>query len=182
VIMEKLGIYYPNNRRLVFSLNKILSIINVKLRLYPLSTPFNLERSLFDIEENLLPIRVGILREELFANWDDDNGFDDSSMIKRGLYPLSLKVSNYNDIKFNRKKKQYKLSKGSTSKHRFYPNISRQKNIPLKYIKLIDGRITISSNKESYNLLPGDYIVIAANIEHYIHANLDSKYIVKLKY
>lgn len=52
---------------------------------WPINTPFDFEKRWDDL--HLLPFNMGILKKELFAAIDDDNLFEGSSLISRGLYP-----------------------------------------------------------------------------------------------
>lgn len=55
--------------------------------------PFDFEKAPTD--EHWLPLRVGILRQELFASIDDDHGEEGSCLISRGLYPLREQRQSY---------------------------------------------------------------------------------------
>ncbi len=52
---------------------------------WPINTPFDFEKRWDDL--HLLPFNIGFLKRELFAAIDDDNMFEGSSLISRGLYP-----------------------------------------------------------------------------------------------
>jgi len=79
---------YMRYRRVVEIINDLLAWFSARLGLYPPSSPFNLEKAWY---ESILINRgwkFGVLRQELFANFDDDNGAYGESLIKRGLYPF----------------------------------------------------------------------------------------------
>ena len=177
-ILEKVYFTYPNNRILWFHLNKFISPLKIRLVIYTKSSPFNLERSLYDSEPQLLPLKIAIPNKEIFTNWDDDNGRENSSLIKRGLYPSILKA----DIKklnvINGKK--YQLAKGKTIEGQYFPDIPRISKIPLKEIKVCKGTIKVSSNKESYTIKDGSSIVIHSNIPHQIEALANSLIMIKI--
>ncbi len=51
---------------------------------------------------NLLPYKIGIVKAEFFASIDDDNHFEKSCLISRGMYPDRLSTSKKNEISRNR--------------------------------------------------------------------------------
>ncbi len=178
-IFGKVSPRYPRNRLFWFVFNKIITRIGLRIAIYSPATPFNLEKSLFDFDEKLMPIRVGVLREELFANWDDDNGISDSSLIKRGLYPLSFVIENveYEPVIF----KKYNQKKGKSLKFQYYADKSRITAIPLKYISVESGSLKIVSSLEVVNLNTGEHVWVTANIPHVITATEDCWYNVYIQ-
>jgi hypothetical protein len=177
--MENVFFRYPRNRRFWFLMNRFSSRIGIRWTIYSPATPFNLEKSLFDCNESLLPIRVGVLRQELFANWDDDNGLSNSSLIKRGLYPSNLKadVDPYPPTELAKK---YFLKKGNLLEGQYYPDTSRPPMVPLKQISIHEGRLKVSSEKESYVISQGQDILIHANIPHALEALEDCRYSIRI--
>jgi hypothetical protein len=139
--------------------------LGVRFIIYPPETPFNLEKSLFDCNLDLLPIKVGCLKEELFTNWDDDNKLSNSSLIKRGLYPTKLHAKSYigsippNTI-------DYILVAGESKDYKYCPDIPRVEELPMKYILVKSGSLVISSLQDSYVLEAGMSMWIHANIAH----------------
>jgi hypothetical protein len=175
VLMENIFLFYPRNRAFWFSVNKVVSKIATRFIIYPSATPFNLEKSLFDCDFKLLPLKVGGLRGELFANWDDDNILSNSSLIKRGLYPEFLRSESYiglNPIGG----KDYALIKNQGSNHQYCPNIARVEKLPMKYIFIKKGVLKIFSDKESFVLEEGQSVWIHANIMHALLAIEDCVY------
>lgn len=174
-LMENIYFLYPRNRVLLFKINKFVSKIGIRFVIYPSTTPFNLEKSLFDCNEELLPLKVGILKEELFANWDDDNKVTGTSLIKRGLYPKPFRVIGKNRPKqLNRK--EYILAKGEQIEQCFCPDVPRTKKIPTKFIYVKKGDINILSDNESINLKTGQSAWIYANKYHTLKGYQDSLY------
>lgn len=81
---------YPKNRNFLYKFNnKFQKIFNVRFGLYERNAPFNMERhwaeNLYLGQKNW---NFGLLLQEYFANFDDDNGADNESLIKRGLFPF----------------------------------------------------------------------------------------------
>jgi len=92
----------------IFSLKmfkKILSRRDPLYRRWPKETPFDFEKRSYDI--HWLPIRLGIPKKELFAQIDDDNGIEGSSLQSRGLYPVRVERKNINYL--DEKKSEKKL-------------------------------------------------------------------------
>lgn len=170
VIMENILFFYPRNKQFWCWINKWLSLLKIRFVIYTPASPFNLERSLFDIEKEFLRVRIGGLREELFANWDDDNGLSNSSLVKRGLYPTVLKADVTSESFGVMERKAYSLSKGLIESRQFYPETSRVSKIPLKRVFVKSGLMRVFSEKESYTLKEGEEIVLHANIPHHIEA------------
>lgn len=170
---------YPTNRNFWSKLNNILKYIKVRLVSYSPATPFNLERSSQDLEINLLPVKIGVLKEELFANWDDDNGLSRSSLVKRGLYPTKLKANEQSDVSGDEAGKFF-LKKGDVLERQYFPEKTRISKIPIKFIKVINGDIKVYSSKENYQLKKSESIAIYANIPHKIEAVEDSAFKIKI--
>jgi len=152
--------------------NKFASKIRIRFVIYPRKTPFNLEKSLFDCDERLLPLKVGLLKEEYFGNWDDDNKLNNSSLIKRGLYPEFLRAKNYIGVNVDGGK-DYTLTKGQSKSYQYCPDIPRIKHLPMKFIAIKRGRLTISSDRESFELKIGQSAWLHANIKHTLLARED---------
>ena len=60
---------------------------------WPRETPFDFEKAPSDT--HWLPIKVAVLREEIFASIDDDHGTPGYSLQSRGLYPLRVPRQTY---------------------------------------------------------------------------------------
>ncbi len=83
---------HPRWRRVLHHINQYLSPLGISLCIWPPATPFNLEHLWFETVFCEKPWRFGFLSNELFANFDDDNGAYKESLIKRGLYPFKTQV------------------------------------------------------------------------------------------
>lgn len=178
-LMENVFFFYPKNRAFWFNVNKFVSRLGMRFVIYSPETPFNLEKSLFDCDTQLLPLTIGGLREELFANWDDDNILSNSSLIKRGLYPAVLKSEACIPLEDSSEWKKYDMQKGEVVQRQYYPEVSRITHIPLKSLFVEKGSIKIESIHEQYQLFAGENVVIHANIPHTIEALEDSEYVVR---
>jgi hypothetical protein len=176
-IMENVLLFYPRNRKFWFIVNKFVAKIGLRFVIYPPQTPFNLEKSLFDFDLRLTPLHVGLLKEEFFANWDDDNKLSNSSLIKRGLYPSFLKAKNYVNVKVDLDcGRNFILGAGESRSSQYCPDIPRVRSLPMKYISIKKGSLTISGAQESYVLNAGASLWVHANISHTIFGNEDCVY------
>lgn len=169
----------PRNLISLFWLNKMLKPFHIRFVIYPNSSPFNLEKSLFNLDPNLLPLKIGLLKEELCANWDDDNGITGSSLIKRGLYPLTLKSETPTQTE-SATNTRLELLKGEIRTLCYYPKLSRIRNIPIHTIAVNKGYITVTAGTESYPLKTMDKISVHANITHTLTAHVNSQLSIRL--
>jgi hypothetical protein len=80
--LNRLGIAF-HQRRMFARLNRLL---RYRLRRFPAYYPFDLEKG--QDREDVLPLRVTMPRQELFACIDDDLDLPGSQLIKRGIYPV----------------------------------------------------------------------------------------------
>lgn len=164
-LMENVFFFYPRNRAFWHAVNRAVSWLNIRFVIYPSATPFNLEKSLFDCDEELLPLRAGGLKEELFANWDDDNKLSNSSLIKRGLYPERFRIESQVVPKAEAGR-EYVLAEGGSSSHQYCPDVSRVEGLPKKYIRVKEGELEITSERESFILREGESAWVSANVPH----------------
>jgi hypothetical protein len=92
----------------IFKKEKFLEILNSNkffLRRYPKDTPFDFEKSSSDTW--VLPFKIGIPKFEMFASIDDDNRYNGSSLVSRGLYPK--RVARFQLIKKESQKLKFTL-------------------------------------------------------------------------
>jgi hypothetical protein len=92
----------------IFKKEKFLEILNSNklfLRRYPKDTPFDFEKSSNDTW--VLPFKIGIPKFEMFASIDDDNRYNGSSLVSRGLYPK--RVARFQLIQKESKKLKFTL-------------------------------------------------------------------------
>lgn len=80
ILLDKMGIEF-NHRQYYDGINRILF---GKLTKWPKNYPFELEKSPY--RWDILPIKMGLPKEELFACIDDDLGYKGSDLISRKLY------------------------------------------------------------------------------------------------
>lgn len=180
ILMENIVFFYPRNRNFWFVVNRYASRLGFRFVIYPKETPFNIEKSLFDCDPSLLAITVGGLKDELFANWDDDNNLSNSSLIKRGLYPNNLRYQNQDEEQPSGGR-DYTLEVGGSTRHQYSPDVARIEKIALKYILVKRGSLEISSVGETYVLNVGQSIWLYSNIPHTLLAVEECTYYVCFK-
>lgn len=169
VLMENIFFFYPRNRNFWYKVNKIIGVFNLRFVIYPPATPFNLEKSLYDCNSSIIPYKIGVLKEELFANWDDDNKLSNSSLIKRGLYPNEIWI--HKKLKeYDLDEKRYYFKKDYSKSYQYCPDIARVTKIPQKQIHVYEGVLEIKSRNEVYALKKGEHVWLYANIPHVITA------------
>lgn len=180
ILMENIVFMYPRNRNFWFTINKYVTKLGIRFVIYPPETPFNLEKSLFDCDSSLLPITVGGLKDELFANWDDDNQLSNSSLIKRGLYPVHLRYQNL-DNEQPSGGRDYTLKNAESTSHQYNPDVARTEKFTHKYILVKKGSLEICSDGETYVLIEGQSIWLYSNIPHTLMAVEECTYYVCFK-
>jgi hypothetical protein len=179
-IMWKFRLRYPINRILLCKINKLLNLANIRITLYTPSSPLNMEKSIYEMDGELLPLKTGIVNRELLANFDDDNGAANGSMIKRGKYPKRLKAEGMTEPIDLNELKQYKIGAAEIVNRQFYLKSSRQATLYLKYLYVNEGRIGIRAGSEDYVINEHEFIYIYANIPHTIEGLQDSRYSIKI--
>ena len=70
------------------------------LSFFKKNVPFRFEKNSRDFK--WLPYKFGIVKSEFFSSIDDDNHFEKSCMISRGMYPDRLSILKKNEISRNR--------------------------------------------------------------------------------
>jgi hypothetical protein len=177
IIFSKL-FKYPLYRKVLSRMNIFLSYFSIRIVFYPINSPFNLEKMLIDNSYREGPA-IGILKDELFANFDDDNGSYKESLIKRGLYPFNSLprdevIENLNDstplssfVKILKKNEEFAFS--------FYPREARIIKLPIVKIYCLSGYITVVGNNESYAISTGQEKIFYSNLNLIIVSNQKSE-------
>lgn len=168
------GFRAPRNLKALFVVNRFLQYGGIRLTIYTPASPFNLERSLYNFEKHLLPLQIGVLKEELFANADDDNIVPGSCLVKRGLYPRQLLSSEPLATTGDRMKVEHVLPKDEKLEAVYYPDVQRVYTIPQKQITVRKGKIVVSGRGEEHQLAEEESLIINANIPHTLKATVDS--------
>ena len=156
---------YPTYRAVFNKINHALSPLSVKLCLYPPSSPFDLEKIWFEaipIDEGL---KFGILKEELFVNYDDDNGAYEESLIKRGVYPFFANSLGRDSAEsMNSVECQIALSDGECFDCTYYSHNGRIRRAPEVEIRVVRGRVTVLYQGTSVPLSSGEPRLFYSNL------------------
>ena len=167
----------PSTRRYFYEyLNQFLSKLNMKLCLYPFNTPFNIERVWFENSKFRGSWKYGILNQELFTNYDDDNGHNGESLIKRGLYPFEEQF--FLNHLLNRKDllSQFKinLKEGEEYDCTYFSRLGRINICPVLCIETLSGKVELFLKKRNLTYEYENKIFIFSNIKNKITAMEDS--------
>ncbi len=135
---------YPQYKKVLGRLNSYLKKINMCICIYDPSSPFNLEKIWFEFHPFNDKFKVGKPRKELFANYDDDNGADGESLIKRGLYPFTSEANiNPTYVSGSVVTKMLELSQNQHFKLLYHSAAGRIRKPPIICIKVKAGSILL---------------------------------------
>lgn len=136
---------HPKSNRLLYYINQYLSPLGISLCIWPPATPFNLEHIWFETVFCERPWRFGILSNELFANFDDDNGAYKESLIKRGLYPFQAQVEHRPDLKQTTPVNfRVPLKDGEMYDCTYFSRNSRIRKPPVVHILVEAGKVVVA--------------------------------------
>lgn len=172
---------YPRYRSAFKKINNSIASLGTKLCIYPPASPFNLEKIWF---ESALPKngswKFGIIKQELYANYDDDNGAYAESLIKKGLYPFDPNSVNAIDANcMNDVVRQLVLGSGEIFDCTYFSHNGRINCPPLVEISVTRGSIVVLYKAHSYSLSTGDVRAFYSNLGPVIHCVEPSE--IKLK-
>ena len=164
---------YPRYRVVFKTINATLSSLGARLCIYPPSSPFNLEKMWL---ESPLPIeggwKFGILKQELFANHDDDNGAYGESLIKRGLYPFTAEGNiRPEDICGASIKKTINLSQGQCFDLLYHSSVGRISKPPIVFIRVQSGSVLLKLTGSESLMVSGDLRSVYSNKGAVLEAN-----------
>ncbi|MDB9800317.1 hypothetical protein OAB91_00475 [Alphaproteobacteria bacterium] len=154
---------YPKHRSVFHFFNKKLAFLGSRLCLYTPSSPFNVEKMWFEtpfIENKNW--QFGILKGELFANYDDDNGSYGESLIKKGFYPFNADASDTPEL---RTCAAHKLSlvQGESFDCTYYSHNERIRHAPVVKITVTNGRIAVDYLNNLLQLSAGEAQLFYSN-------------------
>ena len=101
----------------------------------------------FELKNFIENWNFGILNDELFANFDDDNGAYGESLIKRGIYPFDTNQE-VNLIQTNHISFILKLNAGDFYDCAYYSRKHRIKILPRVFFRVNQGKIKINYNNK----------------------------------
>jgi len=162
---------YPRYRRVIKAMNDKLSWLSARICISEPSSPFNLEKIWFETDaSNHDGWKFGILKQELFANYDDDNGAYGESLIKKGLYPFDAHSFDIDEIKnLNSVALRIELSDGELFDCTYYSHNGRIRHAPKVQINVIRGGIEVQYQDGFFQLSSGEAKLFYSNMSPVIH-------------
>lgn len=159
---------FPKYLTIINYINFFLSFINTRLCFNAIDSPFNMERlnaemNSFELSNFKSKLKYGVLKNELFANFDDDNNAYGESLIKRGLYPPDAKIELNNKIE-NFTNHTLKLNVGNSYDCTYYSQIHRIKNLPLVFVVVNYGKLNVNYCGKDIILAKGDHHSFYTNL------------------
>jgi len=175
---------YPKYRIVINFINFFLSIINLRLCVYSPNSPFNIEKMVqeimtFKVNSLKKEWKFGISRNELFANFDDDNGAYGESLTKRGLYPFYIKKEVNLEVKHHANF-TVKLNKGEFYDCTYYSQNHRIAKLPRVFLKVNYGKLKVSYNSKNIKLNVGDFKGFYTNLSPIINCIEDSEIVMSV--
>ena len=173
-----------NRLGLDFSQKKYFHLINKlcfhKLRRFIKETPFDLEKAPDRID--ILPFRLALAKEELFACIDDDLDIPGYQLIKRGKYPIFISLPVTTDEKEwglvgksdRTDTTQIFLPKGERYRRAYYEDAIRTKDLLEESLIVVSGNILLEEGGERVTLPQGKVVVVYPNIGYTVTAIEDS--------
>jgi hypothetical protein len=161
---------YPGYRRVVHRMNQLLRYMSVELCIYPPASPFNLEKIWF---ETVLPNaasgwKFGIAAQELFANYDDDNGAYGESLIKKGLYPFAVQPQGAMEMRASDMQK-LRLEPGETFDCTYHSRKGRISRAPQVELKVTAGKVSVHCQGSEFQVAEGGSEFFCSNLGPIIH-------------
>ena len=170
---------YPKYRIVISFINKFLNLFSFRLCFYPYDSPFNMEKINIEVNSTDEKWKYGVLKKELFANFDDDNNAYGESLIKRGLYPSDI----YHEVNSDSESNAnfiIKLKAGEVYNCCYYSQIHRVRKSPKVFIKVIYGKSTVIYGGKEITLKNGDHKGFYSNLSPLINCIDDSEIMISV--
>jgi hypothetical protein len=164
---------YPGYRKVFDRINNLLSAIGTRLCASSPASPFNMEKGWYEDFPLEKPWNFGVLKNELFANYDDDNGSYGESLVKKGSYPFDAQVSNperANGLTFS-----VTLKVGEIYDCNYYSQNGRIGYAPQVIIRVNHGDLLVAYAGERVSLRAGDCRSFYSNMGPVIECRQDSQ-------
>lgn len=165
---------HPRYRKVLHTINKVLGSLNARLCLQSPSAPFNLEKVWYEFSSWNQAWIFGVPKEELFANFDDDNGAYGESLIKKGLYPfdpLTIPIESMPSIRF-----KVKLRPEDIYDCSYHSRTGRINKAPWVKINVIMGELEVKYSETSTFLSVGEVGNYYTNLKPSIKCKTGSEF------
>jgi hypothetical protein len=161
---------HPRYRKVISTVNANFSWLNLRLCISDPTSPFNLEKVWYESILNNQRFKFGILKQELFANYDDDNGAYGESLIKRGLYPFDPHYFDMDDANnLNNVVSNITLNKGESIDCTYYSHNGRIRHAPKVQINVVRGSINVHYKDAFFSLSSGQTKFFYSNMSPVIN-------------
>lgn len=156
---------YPGYRNAFNALNLLIKNAGVALVAYEPSSPFNLEKLWHETVFAAREWKFGIPEQELFANYDDDNGSYGESLIKKGAYPFepgdfnAAAVAQMGAVTYS-----VVLAKGQMLDCTYHSHNARIRQAPVVEISIIEGGVEVQYQGEKFALTGGESRMFYSNM------------------
>ena len=164
---------YPKYRKVFHIVNSFLAFLNVRILILPYSAPFNVEKVWYEFSSWQRVWKFGVLKNELFANFDDDNGAYRESLIKKGLYPfdpLGAGAEEMSSVSFEKQ-----LKYGETFDCTFFSRKDRINKAPYIKVEVLTGQIVVKYISKTKTLKAKDSGNFYTNLKPIISGEKNSK-------
>jgi hypothetical protein len=155
---------YPKYRQVYACLNRILARVGIRCCIYDPTSPFNLEKMWWESVMVNGRLTIGIPKHEVFANYDDDNGAPDESLIKRGLFPfceIPDIVPGTSSAPFI--EKTIDLAQNERRSLLYHSAVGRIGRAPIVVVEVKSGQISLQWPDDNIVMVGGDVKALYAN-------------------
>ena len=164
---------YPKYRKIIDKINQIFKSFNFILCASCPSSPFNVEKNWYEYLPKDRAWKYGVLHNELFANYDDDNCAYGESLIKRGAYPFDSKANPPKDmpgITFH-----VTLREGELYDCAYHSRVGRISLPPQIAVTVMRGSVSVAYHSAVFYFDTGLTGHFYANLNPVIQAKVDSE-------
>lgn len=168
-------------RRVLQRINAALAPFDAVVCLYDPSSPFNLERMWYERTPKGCDWKYGVPTEELFANYDDDNGAYGESLIKRGEYPFPDTVADSREVEALKPVTiRMKLNAGESFDCTYHAHVERIRHVPVIRLLVMRGEVNVTYRSAGDQLCAGESGYFYANLGPLIHATKDAEIAIEV--
>ena len=172
---------YMRYRRVIKGVNGVLAWFGARLSLYPPSSPFNLEKAWYESVLINRSWKFGAIEQELFANYDDDNGAYGESLIKRGLYPFDAHTFDKDGSeRMHNVVRIITLRNGESFNCTYYSHNGRIRRAPRVEIDVVRGKVVVDYQGAFFPLSSGGSKLFYSNLSPVIQCVESSEVEIKI--
>jgi hypothetical protein len=113
--------------------------------------------------------KFGIPKEELFANYDDDNGAYGESLIKKGLYPLAEQPPGAMEMRATNAQRLF-LEPGESFDCTYHSQRGRIIRPPLVELKVMAGKVSVHCRGSEFQIDAGGSKYFYSNLGPIVHS------------